>query len=203
MNHLDYKPHPLAISVIRLFLRSTSGRSCNADALANQLGATTLQVRQALAPAVGHEILERGTHDLTGEIIYSAGLRIGIMRGQLPPQDDPEPTPQAVADTPAAVPSTASRTRASRIDLNQLSLVDLPMPTTRIVGSRYEAQFSQALETGQAILMPRHYVGPVSANARHWLIRRGILAKVRAFRNLLNSEAGAIYLLKTSQQETS
>jgi hypothetical protein len=45
--------------------------------------------------------------------------------------------------------------------------------------------------------MPRHYVGPVSANARRWLIRRGILAKVRAFRNLLNSEAGAIYLIKT------
>ena len=153
----DYKPNSLAIKIIRLFLANRH-LVVSADRLADMFGTTPTQVRQTLAPAVGRKIVERETNALTGEQDYAAGRHLGEMEHLQPTAQEQVQHAEAAADqeaaeAPAASAATAEECSgvaeashfdaylvdigtgtempASRIDLDDLQLCDIPVPTGR------------------------------------------------------------------------
>ena len=161
----DYKPNSLAIKIIRLFLANRH-LVVSADRLADMFGTTAKNIRQTLAQAIGRNILRKEFNDLTGEQDYAAGLKIGEMEHLQPTAQEQVQHAEAAADQEAAPALAASAATAeecsgvaeaihydaelvdigtgtempaSRIDLDDLVLCDIPAPTGRAGAiSRYD-----------------------------------------------------------------
>lgn len=217
----DYKPNSLAIKVIRLFLANRH-LVVSADRLADMFGTTPTQVRQTLAPAVGRKIVERETNALTGEQDYAAGRHLGEMEHLQPTAQEQVQHAEAAADQEAApalaasaatteessaiaeviaelVDITSTDMPASRIDLDDLQLCDIPAPTGRAGAiSRYDGHFREALESGRAITMPPPYVKAVADAARSWVRRNAPRHEVKSCGRLTGCHFGAVWIVKAS-----
>lgn len=221
----DYKPNSLAIKIIRLFLANRH-LVVSADRLADMFGTTPTQVRQTLAPAVGRKIVERETNALTGEQDYAAGRHLSEMEHLQPTEQEQvqrteEAADQEAAEAPAASAATAEECSgvaeashfdaylvdigtgtempASRIDLDDLVLCDIPAPTGRAGAiSRYDGHFREALESGRAIAMPPPYVKAVADAARSWVKRHAPRHEVRSCGRLTGRHVGAVWIVKAS-----
>jgi hypothetical protein len=216
----DYKPNSLARKIIRFFLVNRH-LSVSADRLADMYGTTPTQVRQTLAPAVGRKIVERETNNLTGEQEYAAGRRIGEMEHLQPTEQEQvlraeEAADQESAEAPAASTTTTEECSGVaedihhdaelvditntdmppvRINLDELQLVDVPVPAGRTAAvSRYDGHFREALESGRAIAMPPAYVKAVADAARSWAKRHAPKHEVKSCGRLTGCHFGAIWI---------
>lgn len=209
----DYKPNSLATKILRLFLANRD-LVIGADRLANLFNTTPTQVRQTLAPAVGRHILRKELDHLTGEQDYAAGRSLGEMAHlQLTKQEQvqspQEATAQATAKAPHISRAAADADQAdaelsaivnyglqgSRIDLDDLQLCDIPVPTSRAGAvSRYDGHFREALESGRAIAMPPVYVKAVADAARRWARRHAPKHEVKSCGRLTGCHFGAIWI---------
>lgn len=216
----DYKPNSLASKIIRLFLVNRN-LVVSADRLADMYGTTPKNIRQTLAQTIGRNILQKEFNDLTGEMDYAAGTQISDME-RLQPTDQEQiqraeqAADQQEAEAPAASAATteecsavaeASRADAelvaitntdmtgSRIDLDDLQLCDIPVPTSRAGAvSRYDGHFREALESGRAIAMPPVYVKAVADAARRWARRHAPKHEVKSCSRLTGCHFGAIWI---------
>lgn len=216
----DYKPNSLATKIIRLFLANRN-LVVSADRLADMYGTTPKNIRQTLAQTIGRNILQKEFNDLTGEMDYAAGTQISDME-HLQPTDQEQiqraeqAADQQAAEAPAASAATteecstvaeASRADAelvaitntdmtgSRIDLDDLQLCDIPVPTGRAgVVSRYDGHFREALESGRAITMPPVYVKAVADAARRWARRHAPKHEVKSCGRLTGCHFGAVWI---------
>ena len=216
----DYKPNSLASKIIRLFLVNRN-LVVSADRLADMYGTTPKNIRQTLAQTIGRNILQKEFNDLTGEMDYAAGTQISDME-HLQPTDQEQiqraeqAADQQAAEAPAASAATteecsavaeASRSDAelvaitntdmtgSRIDLDDLQLCDIPVPTGRAGAvSRYDGHFREALESGRAIAMPPVYVKAVADAARRWARRHAPKHKVKSCGRLTGCHFGAVWI---------
>lgn len=215
----DYKPNSLAIKILRLFLANRD-LVIGADRLANMFNTTPTQVRQTLAPAVGRHILRKELDDLTGEQDYAAGSSLGKMAHLQPiEQEQVQGTQEASAQetTEAPPPSRAAADadqvdtelaaiinyglQGSRIDLDDLQLSDIPVPTGRAGAvSRYDGHFREALESGRAITMPPVYVKTVANAARSWARRHAPKHQVRSCGRLTGCHFGAIWITESKRK---
>lgn len=221
----DYKPNSLAIKIIRLFLANRH-LVVSADRLADMFGTTAKNIRQTLAQAIGRNILRKEFNDLTGEQDYAAGLKIGEMEHLQPTAQEQVQHAEAAADQEAAEAPVASAATAeecsgvaeeshpdaeladigtgtempaSRIDLDDLQLCDIPAPTGRAGAiSRYDRHFREALESGRAIAMPPDYVKAVSDAARSWVKLHAPRHEVRSCGRLTGRHFGAVWIVKAS-----
>jgi hypothetical protein len=218
----DYKPNSLAIKIIRLFL---ADRRLIVDAitLADMFGTTTKNIRQTLAQAIGRDILRKEFNDLTGEQDYAAGSQIGEMEHLQPARQERVQRPEAAADQEAAEALAASAATAeecsgvaeasradpeliaitdtdmpaSRIDLDELQLCDIPAPSGRAGAiSRYDGHFREALESGRAITMPPDYVNAVAKSARSWVKRHAASHAVKQCERMTGCHFGAVWIVK-------
>lgn len=221
----DYKLNSLAIKVIRLFLANRH-LIVSADRLADVFGTTPKNIRQTLAQAIGRNILRKEFNDLTGEQDYAAGLKIGEMEHLQPTAQEQVQHAEAAADQEAAPALAASAATAeecsgvaeashydaylvdigtgtempaSRIDLDDLQLCDIPAPTGRAGAiSRYDGHFREALESGRAITMPPPYVKAVADAARSWVRRNAPRHEVKSCGRMTGCHFGAVWIVKAS-----
>lgn len=210
----DLHPNSLAKKIIKRFLVDP-GLIISAEVLADEHGVTPTEIRRALAQAVGRGILERETNHLTGEQDYAAGRQLEIMRPLLPVTEieakSAETAPVAIEAAPhpseraagangeaaELISITGTDMPTSRIDLDDLQLADIPMPTSRLqAGSRYDVHFRQALETGHAVTMPPTYVKAVADAARTWVKRHAPGCQVKSFCQLAGRHFGAVWIVK-------
>lgn len=202
-----YHPNSLAAKIIKLFLASPS-LIYSSGALADRHGVTSIEIRRALAQAIGNDILCREYNDLTGEQDYVAGSKLQSMRHLLPADDDassPTPAPQEPDPAPAnaidpdeaveLIQITSADMPSSRISLDELKLIDLPPPTGRAVVSRYDGHFREALESGRAITMPPDYVKPVADAARNWVRHHKPKYEARSIGRLPGRHFGAVWIV--------
>lgn len=217
----DYKPNSLAIKIIHLFLANRH-LVVSADRLADMFGTTAKNIRQTLAQAIGRNILRKEFNDLTGEQDYAAGLKIGEMEHLQPTAQEQVQHAEAAADQEAAEAPVASAATAeecsgvaeashydaelvdigtgtempaSRIDLDDLQLCDIPAPTGRAGAiSRYDGHFREALESGRAITMPPPYVKAVADAARSWVRRNAPRHEVKSCGRLTGCHFGAVWI---------
>lgn len=210
----DYKPNSLAIKILRLFL-ANRGLVIGADRLAHMFNTSPTQVRQTLAPAVGRHILRKELDDLTGEQDYAAGRSLGEMAHLQPTEQEQVQAPQETCVQQAAeapqhpslaaaeaeqrdaelIAITNTNMTGSRIDLDDLQLCDIPVPTGRAgVISRYDGHFREALESGRAITMPPVYVKTVANAARSWARRHAPKHEVKSCGRLTGCHFGAIWI---------
>ena len=201
-----YHPNSLAAKIIKLFLASPS-LTHSAGALADRHGVTSTEIRRALAPAIGNDILRREYNDLTGEQDYIAGGELQSMRHLLPtdeagssatavPELGPEPDEMSHYEAAALVQIASADVPGSRIDLDDLQLCDLPLQVGRAVVSRYDGHFREALESGRAITMPPSYVKPVSDAARNWVKRHAPKCEARSCGRLPGRHFGAVWIVE-------
>lgn len=211
----DYKPNSLASKIIRLFL---ADRRLVVDAisLADTFGTTPKNIRQTLAQAIGRNILRKEFNDLTGEQDYAAGPDLAEMEHLQPTEQEQTPCTEEAADQEAAEAPAASETApvainadvelvaithtdmpASRIDLGELQLCDIPAPIGRAGAiSRYDGHFREALESGRAITMPPDYVNAVAKSARNWVKRHAASHAVKQCERMAGGHIGAVWIVK-------
>ncbi len=218
----DYKPNSLASKIIRLFL---ADRRLVVDAisLADTFGTTPKNIRQTLAQAIGRNILRKEFNDLTGEQDYAAGPDLAEMEHLQPTEQEQTPCTEEAADQEAAeAPAASSATAeecsvvaeasrvdaeliaitstdmpASRIDLGELQLCDIPAPIGRAGAiSRYDGHFREALESGRAITMPPDYVNAVAKTARNWVKRHAASHAVKQCERMAGGHIGAVWIVK-------
>ncbi len=206
----DYKPNSLATKILRLFLTNRN-LIIGADRLAHMFNTTPTQVRQTLAPAVGRHILRKELDHLTGEQDYAAGRSLGEMAHLQPTESERIQRTEEAADqemTEAPSPSRADAEAdtelvaitntdmtGSRIDLDDLQLCDIPVPTSRAGAvSRYDGHFREALESGRAIAMPPVYVKAVADAARRWARRHAPKHEVKSCSRLTGCHFGAVWI---------
>ena len=176
----DYIPCSLAISLIQRFLLKPD-LVIGAEALAEEQGVTAVEVRRALAPAVGRGILQREADDLTDELNYAAGRKLDCMSHLLPSRQEP--------------PATQDGKRQPLV-LQEVRLANIPYENARLQGSRYDEFFEKALATGQAITLPPQHVHSLGSTARDWVKRRQIKAKVRSRQQMPGADFGCIWILR-------
>lgn len=215
----DFHPNSLAKKIIKRFL-ANPGLIISAEELADEHGVTPTEIRRALAQAVGRDILECEANYLTGEQDYAAGRKLETMRQLLPAAEieakpaeaapeaseaDPRPSEVAAgADLEAAelVAIAGAGMPDSRIDLDELQLCDIPVPTGRAgVVSRYDGHFREALESGRAIAMPPTYVKAVADAARGWVRRHAPRHQVKSCGRLTGCHFGAVWIVKASSKK--
>jgi len=217
---IDYKPNSLASKIIRLFLVNRH-LAVSADRLADMYGTTPKNIRQTLAQTIGRNILRKEFNDLTGEQDYAAGSQIGEMEHLQPTEQEQmeravEAAGQEAVQAPAAsgaateessgvakeshadpepIAITDTDMPSSRIDLDDLQLCDIPVPTGRAGAvSRYDGHFREALESGRAIAMPPVYVKAVADAARRWARRHAPKHEVKSCGRLTGCHFGAIWI---------
>jgi hypothetical protein len=170
-----------------------------------------------MAPTIGRDILRKEFNDLTGEQDYSAGHHLEEMVHLLPDEQEQiqaEATAQAGSDEPAVeaeqadagpaaladvdlVAITSTEVSASRIDLGELQLCNIPVPTSRAGAiSRYDGHFREALESGRAITMPPDYVRAVADAARGWIRHHAPRHQVKSCGRLTGCHFGAVWIIK-------
>ncbi len=179
----DYIPGSLAISIIHRFLLNPD-LVISADALADEQGVTAVEVRRALAPAVGRHILQREANDLTGEHDYVAGRELDRMRHLLPSQQE------------SSAAQSGNQQAQQPLALQDVRLANIPYENARLPGSRYDEFFEKALATGQAITLPPQHVHSLCSTARDWVRRRQIKAKVRSRHQMPGADFGCIWILR-------
>ena len=181
---IDYIPCSLALSIIQRFLLNPS-LVIGADALADEQGVTAVEVRRALAPAVGRHILQREANDLTGEHDYVAGRELDSMSHLLPSRQEP-----------CAIVDNEQPPHRQPLALQEVRLASIPYENARLPGSRYDEFFEKALATGQAITLPPQHVHSLGSTARDWVKRRQIKAKVRSRQQMPGADFGCIWILR-------
>ena len=216
----DYKPNSLAIKILCMFLADRK-LIASADRLADLFGTTPKNIRQTIAPTIGRDILRKEFNDLTGEQDYAAGRHLDEMAHLLPEgpeqiqveavtqagSDEPAIETEQAAAAPAAltdvdlVAITNTEVPASRIDIGELQLCDIPAPTSRAGAiSRYDGHFREALESGRAITMPPDYVKAVADAARGWIRHHAPRHQVKSCGRLTGCHFGAVWIVKGSSR---
>ncbi len=217
----DFHPNSLAKKIIKRFLADPR-LIISAEVLADEHGVTPTEIRRALAQAVGRDILERETNHLTGELDYAAGRKLETMRQLLPVAEieakpaeaalvaieaapvisEAAPVISEVATHPSGEASIGGTDMpTSRIDLDDLQLCDIPVPTGRAGAvSRYDRHFREALESGRAITMPPVYVKTVANAARSWARRHAPKHQVKSCGRLTGCHFGAIWITESKRK---